>query len=109
MLDRRWHGTKRRAKERAHTAKMKRLADLRNTPVYVCEERYIGRGRYQPVKTPYIVEGSRNRSNRGSYGTYMKKRCNRIIRRRPVGDWEDTEVLNHGSYKKASEYWWEID
>lgn len=110
MIERRWNGTKERARKRHHKARIEKLAKQGNTYYYILDERYVGNGEYIPVKKPYVVEGSRNHGgHKGSYQKFKKNYCNRQIRRMPIGDEEEAITLNHSSYKKANEFWWDID
>lgn len=42
----------------------------------------------------------------GSKGitTYLKRNCNRRLRRTPIG----VIIAPHGGYKRHTEYWWEL-
>ena len=110
MIERRWNGTKERSRNRSYKARIKRLAEQGNTYYYILDERYIGNGEYEPVEKPYVVKGMRtHRGHKGSYQKFKKDYCNRKIRRMPIGNEEEAVVLNYGSYRKANEFWWDIE
>jgi hypothetical protein len=67
-------------------------------------ERYLGHGRYEQRKKPYVKRCYRGRSRR-SYSSVRKHMCNRQIRHTDYADFN----INHGAYRRLSEYWWEID
>ena len=49
----------------------------------------------------YIKEISRS-TGKGSASTHVKKMCNRKIRR-------SNQIFKRGDYRKATEYWWQIN
>ena len=63
----------------------------------------IAFGWYKPGIAYYYEKENRYiKTNRGSHSKYIKKSCNRKVRR------YKGEISNGNCYRKIEEYWWEL-
>ena len=71
--------------------------------LYKKTKNHYARGAYYDNDKERYIQFQMSRKGRGNYISYVKKKCNRIVRRNRFS------VPNgKGSYRKMSEFWWEI-
>ena len=63
---------------------------------------HYARGVYYDPDKDRLIRFQMSKKGRGNHVAYVKRKCNRAIRRYK-GD-----LSSPGSYRKISEYWWEI-
>lgn len=74
---------------------------LRN--LYQKTKHNYGKGVYYDTDKERYIRFQMSRKGRGNFVSYVKKKCNRAIRRNKL-----LISGNRGSYRKVSELWWEI-
>ena len=70
--------------------------------LYNKTKNHYGSGVWFDDRKGRFIKFSMSRKGRGNHVAYVKRKCNRAIRRYK-GD-----LSSPGSYRKISEYWWEI-
>lgn len=68
--------------------------------LYESTKHSYGRGAYYDTKKKRFIRYTARRKS--AYPRFLRKKANRTVRR------NKSESMNHGSYRKQFDYWWEL-